>query len=156
MSISDRKIVEIIKKYRHEPTPLLSVLKEVQNVKGYLAEDDLRAVARELDLPSSKVYGVASFYSLFHLEPKGKYVIRVCESAPCHVKGARDILQILKEELGIEVGETTSDGMFSLELSSCLGLCGVAPAMLINDEAYGNLDRDKVRQILARLRGGGE
>ncbi|MEC9488106.1 MAG: NADH-quinone oxidoreductase subunit NuoE [Halanaerobium sp.] len=156
MRVSDGKFVKIFRKYQGEPTPLLSVLKEVQNERGYLAEDDLRLVAKELEVPISKVYGVATFYSLFQLEPKGKYVIRICESAPCHVKGAVDVLEAIQEELNIHVGETTEDGLFSLELSSCLGLCGVAPAMLINQEAYGNLDRSRVRQILAQLRGGGE
>jgi NADH-quinone oxidoreductase subunit E len=98
----------------------------------------------------SKVYGVATFYTLLDTEEKGENIIRVCESAPCHIKKSTNILNELKEGLGIDVGETTDDEKFSLELSSCLGVCGVAPAIMINDTVYGNLNSEKLENILEK------
>ncbi len=132
--------------------PMLEVLKKVQLKTGYLSEEAITEVAKQTGEPVSKIYGVASFYTLFNVKPKGEYIIRLCESAPCYIKGAEDILDALKEELGIDVDQTTEDNKFTLEFSSCLGVCGVAPAMMINDIVYGNLTKEKVSAIIEEYR----
>jgi len=143
-----RQIDKVIDSYKNEPSPLLEILREVQHVYGYLSDDMLIAIAEKLGLPVSKVYGVATFYSLLSTRPKGRNVIRVCESAPCHVMGSETILQAVKDELNIDLGETTPDGLFTLESTSCLGICSVGPAMMVNDKLYGNLTRERVRMII--------
>jgi len=143
-------IKEIIVGYESEKTPLISILHRVQDKLGYLSEEVLKLVAKYLDLPLSKVYGVASFYTLLDTEEKGENIVRVCESAPCHVKGSMNVLAELKSELGIDIGETTKDNKFSLELTSCLGVCGVAPAIMVNDQVYGNLTAKKLEEILEK------
>jgi NADH-quinone oxidoreductase E subunit len=145
-------VEEIIGKYQGERTPLLCVLEEIQKKWGYLPKDILAYVAKRLEVPASTVYGVATFYSFLETKPVGKYVIRVCKSTPCHVRGAVSVLETLKKELGIREGETTKDGKFTLEVTSCLGVCGVAPAMMVNDVTYGNLNEERIREILALYR----
>ena len=147
-----RDIEEIIEKYKGEATPLLSILQEVQEKFHYLPRNVLGYIAKKMDIPSSTVYGVATFYSFLETNPVGEYVIRVCKSTPCHVQGAFNVLQVLKRELGLKEGETSKDGKFTLEVTSCLGVCGVAPAMMINDVTYGNLNDERVREILALYR----
>lgn len=145
---------EIIDKYERKPENILLILHEIQenNPRHYLAERDLKEVAKHLSLPESFVKGIASFYSMFSLNPRGKFIIRVCESPPCHLMGSNTILESLAEILNIGVGETTEDGAFTLELSSCLGVCGVAPVMMINEEVYGNLTPEKIKEIIAEKR----
>ena len=147
-----KEIDEIMEKYREEKTPLLSILQEIQEKWRYLPGDVLGYVSQKLDIPSSVVWGVATFYSFLETEPVGEYVVRVCRSAPCHVNGSLDVLKTLQKELGIKEGETSRDGRFTLETTSCLGVCGVAPAMMINDVTYGNLSEDRIREILALYR----
>jgi len=108
----------------------------------------MQAAAEHLGLPPSYVYGVATFYTMFSMEPRGRYVIRVCQSPPCHLMGSTDLSKELVKALGIGFGETTKDGLFTLEMSSCLGVCGVAPAMMINGEVFGNLTQARVYEIL--------
>ncbi|MGQ9621967.1 MAG: NADH-quinone oxidoreductase subunit NuoE [Candidatus Caldatribacteriaceae bacterium] len=145
-------VEEIIGRYQGERTPLLCVLEEVQKKWGYLPKDILAYVAKRLEIPASAVYGVATFYSFLEIKPVGKHVIRVCKSTPCHVRGAANVLETLRKELGIREGETTKDGKFTLEVTSCLGVCGVAPAMMVNDVTYGNLNEERIREILALYR----
>ena len=104
-----------------------------------------------MNIPLSRVYGVATFYSMFSVRPRGKYIIRICERLPCHIVGAREVIQAFEEALGIRVGETTENGKSTLEYTSCLGVCGVAPAVMINDRVYGNLTPAKVEEIPASL-----
>ncbi|MCX6091198.1 MAG: NADH-quinone oxidoreductase subunit NuoE [Candidatus Atribacteria bacterium] len=144
-----REVESIILANRDEKTPLLSVLQGISQVYGYLPRDVMEYVSRKLNIPSSKVFGVATFYSFFETRPVGKYMIRICQNAPCHVLGASNILRILKKELNIKEGETTKDGKFTLEVTSCLGVCGVAPAMMINETTYGNLNEERIREVLA-------
>ncbi|KXS41234.1 NADH dehydrogenase subunit E [Candidatus Frackibacter sp. WG12] len=146
----EASIKEITENFESETTPLISVLHKVQAKLGYLSEEVLELVAKYLDLPLSKVYGVATFYTLLDTEEKGENIIRVCESAPCHVKGSTNVLTEVKERLGIDIGETTEDNKFSLELTSCLGVCGVAPAIMINDRVYGNLTANKLETVLKK------
>jgi NADH:ubiquinone oxidoreductase subunit E len=148
--------VRILKRFEPKRENLISLLHALQrsNAENYLKEEDLKLAANYLSLPFSYVLSVATFYSMFSLKPRGKYVIRICESPPCQLVGAESIVDTVKEFLGINVGETTADGLFTLELSSCLGVCGVAPAMMINEEVYGNLTPEKVRSVLNDLRRG--
>ncbi|HIE53550.1 MAG TPA: NADH-quinone oxidoreductase subunit NuoE [Armatimonadetes bacterium] len=131
---------------------VLALLHQAQRESGfnYLSEDQLREIAARTGMTYSEVYGVATFYSLFSLQPRGRYVIRVCESGPCHLEGAASLLETLQQELNLGVGETTPDGKFTLETVSCLGFCDEAPVMMINEEVYGHLTKEKVREILAR------
>lgn len=152
MNLVYQDIEEIVARYQDERTPLLCILEEVQEKWGYLPRDVLGYIAKRLEIPSSTVYGVATFYAFLNTRPVGKYVIRVCKSTPCHVRGAVNVLETLKKELGIREGETTKDGKFTLEVTSCLGVCGVAPAMMVNDVTYGNLTEDRIREVLALYR----
>lgn len=129
---------------------LISVLHHIQDQEEfhYIPEEQIRKIADALHISPSEVYGVISFYSMFSAEPRGKYIVRVCSSAPCHIMGKDAVVDSVTEILGIEVGETTKDNLFTLELSSCLGLCDVAPTMMINDEIYSNLTRKKVHKII--------
>ena len=144
----------IFQKYENKPENILLILHDIQdeNPNKYLTEEDLKEVSERLNLPYSFVYGVASFYSMFSLKPRGKYIIRVCESPPCHLMGSENILNELKKILEIDIGETTRDNLFTLEISSCLGVCGVAPAIMINEEVYGNLTKEKIKEIIDNLR----
>ena len=147
---------KIIQQYDPSPENLLSILHDLQdaNQRHYLTELDLQAAAGYLRLPFSFVQGVATFYTMFSLTPRGKFIIRVCESPPCHLLGSTTIAQELMKLLGIQFGETTRDDFFTLEMSSCLGVCGVAPALMINDEVYGNLTPQRIREILEEKRRG--
>ena len=146
------RLDEIIEAQGHRPDRLIPILQEAQRAYGYLPEEAMRRIADALGMPVGKVFGVATFYSLFAIAPKGKHIVRVCESAPCHVRGAEDVFAALEEELGVAPGRTTADGFFTLEHTSCLGVCGVAPAMMIDDVVYGNLTPEKTREIIASYR----
>jgi NADH:ubiquinone oxidoreductase subunit E len=143
-----KRVAEIVKKHAGEPGPLMPVLQELSKEVAYLSPEVLTEVAKGLKLEPSKVYGVATFYTLFATTPKGKHIIRVCESAPCHVLKAQAVIKALEETLGIPVGGTTKDNEFTLELASCLGVCGVGPAMDIDGEVYGNLTPEQIPAII--------
>lgn len=140
--------------YVHQPGGLLKALHALQNSSpnNFLSPWDLQLVAEMFNVPLAKVWGTTTFYSLYSTTPRGRHIIRVCESAPCHVVGAMDILKALEGALGIEVGQTTRDGRFTLEVTSCLGVCGVAPAIMIGATVHGNLTRDKLNSILAEYK----
>lgn len=142
---------ESIKAFVGQPGGLLKALHALQNKNSsnFLSPRDIELASEMFKIPVAKVWGTASFYSLYATTPRGRHVIRVCESAPCHVVGAANILQTLKDTLGIKPGETTPDGRFTLELTSCLGVCGVAPAVMINDNVHGNLTTEAVSEVLA-------
>jgi NADH:ubiquinone oxidoreductase subunit F (NADH-binding)/NADH:ubiquinone oxidoreductase subunit E len=148
------RLQAVIARRRATPGNLLPVLQEAQEIMGYLPVPLLDAMAADLKVPGSDIFGTMSFYSMFTWKPKGKYVVRMCQSPPCHVNGAGNMLQALQEELGVQVGQTTADGWFTLELSACLGVCEVAPAMQINEVVHGNLTREKIRQVLSDYRAG--
>ncbi|MCX8058087.1 MAG: NAD(P)H-dependent oxidoreductase subunit E [Spirochaetes bacterium] len=143
-------ILNILQKYEKDKENILFALHDIQDSKKekYLSFEDLQEVAKYFNIPLSKVKGVVTFYSMFSLEKRGKYIIRVCESAPCHVRGTINVLKSFKKYLGIDIGETTSDGLFTLETTSCLGVCGVAPACMINETVYGNLEDNKIKEII--------
>ncbi len=150
----------MVGEYKERPGALIPVLHKVQNLFGYLPREVQIAVAEGLGLPLSEVYGVATFYSLFSLKPRGRYNIGVCLGTACYVKGAPEILATLKERLQVEPGETTEDGLFSLQVTRCIGACGLAPAMAVGEDVYGRLKPEMIPEILARYRalaeGGGE
>ncbi len=146
---------EIFDKYENASENLISILHDLQNRtdENYLSKEDLESAAAHLNLPFSYVHGVATFYTMYSLKPRGKNVIRICQSPPCQLMGASTITNELKELLGVDMGETTEDKLFTLEMTSCLGVCGVAPAMMINDEVYGNLTKEKIAEVIEDLRG---
>jgi NADH-quinone oxidoreductase E subunit len=143
-----KSLRQVIAEHNSDPGALLDILRDAQEIHGYLSAAVMEEIADELDIPVSRVYGVATFYTLLATKPKGEHIIRVCESPPCHIRGAVNILETLKEVLGVNPGETTEDKKFTLELTSCLGVCGVAPAMMIGDQVYGNLTPERVKEIL--------
>jgi len=127
---------------------LLVLLKRVQDEFGYLSQESMAEAAEFLNVPLSEVYGVATFYSLLSTRPQGRNVIRICQSLPCYLKHSLMIIKSVEDTLGIKPGETTPDGKFSLELTNCIGACDMAPAMLINHDVHGELDPEKIAQIL--------
>jgi NADH:ubiquinone oxidoreductase subunit E len=133
---------------------ILYILHELQdnNEQHYVSKEDLKLCADYLSVPYSFVHGVATFYTMFSLTPRGRNIIRLCESPPCHLMGSGSLLDYLKNKLKIDVGETTKDGVFTLELTSCLGVCGVAPALMMNDETIGKLTPEKVDAMLEERR----
>lgn len=155
----DSKLKEIIDKYKSDSESsgeiLIPILHEIQKFySNSIPKEVAKDVAEYLNIPDSQVSEVVTFYSMLSFKKRGKYVIRVCESLPCHVNGGREVVKALKEKLKIDFNETTSDGLFTLESSSCLGICGVAPAMMINDQAYGNLNKEKISEIIENLKAG--
>ncbi len=145
---------DILKKFEPNLSNILYIMHDLQdnNPERYLAKEDIRVCADYLNVPYSYVHSVASFYTMFSLKPRGRNIIRLCESPPCHLMGAHSLLDYLKAVLKVDVGGTTKDGMFTLELTSCLGVCGVAPAMMLNEEMFGNLTAEKVDSILEERR----
>ncbi|MCY6371454.1 NADH-quinone oxidoreductase subunit NuoE [Clostridium ganghwense] len=142
------KTQQIIEEHKEVKGALIPILHQIQELYGYLPEEALHLVSKELKISMSEIYGVATFYSLFTLEPKGKHVIRVCMGTACYVKGSQSIVEKLNSILGIEVGKTTKDGKFTLEAARCLGSCGLAPVMMIDDRVYGKVTPDDVIKIL--------
>ena len=131
---------------------LLNILHEVQDKEGYLSEKSLKEISREYDIPISKLYSVATFYTMLKIEKQGKYVIELCGSPSCVLNKSRDIEKFLEKELKIEAGETSKDKLFSVYKTSCIGCCDEAPAMLVNGEPYTKLTVKRVKKILGELR----
>lgn len=159
--VDREKVSALVKKAKSERLEerdvLINTLHKVQDYFGnYIPIEAAEVVAEELGIPKSKVYEVLTFYTMFSTKPRGKYVIRVCVNLPCHVTGGREIVQTLQETLGVRFGETTNDGLFTLEMTSCLGLCGVAPVIMINDQYYGDLTPKKLKELIDGLRIGGD
>jgi len=142
----------ILEKRAEDSGALIGVLQDTQNLFGYLPKEALHIIATSREIPLSHVYGVATFYSQFHLRPRGDKVIRICHGTACHVRGAPEVTHAVTEELGIKVGETTDDFEFTLESVACVGCCGLAPVMLVDDQTYGQLDAVTAGRIAATLR----
>lgn len=143
---------DVLEKYKNIPGSLIAVLQKVQELYGYLPQDALQHVAVELDIPPAKVFGVATFYTQFRFQPVGKYLILLCQGTACHVNSSLKIERAIHEELEIEDGQTTKDGLFTLKNVACLGCCSLSPVMMINEDTYGNLTPDKTKKILKDLR----
>ena len=144
----EAQLKAVIEKYSGHKGATIPVLHEAQNIYGYLPLEVQEMIADGLNVPLAEVYGIVTFYAQFSLNPKGKYQIGVCLGTACYVKGAGDILEKFKERLGIDVGECTPDGKFSLDATRCIGACGLAPVLSVNDEVYGKLTVDDVDRIL--------
>jgi NADH-quinone oxidoreductase subunit E len=143
------RVVEVVDDLKSRNASLIQILHVVQGVYGYLPLDIQQVVAERLDLPLSEVYGVTTFYSYFSTQPRGEYTISVCLGTACYVRGAMDNLKRLSQMLGVEPGETTKDRKFSLQVMRCIGACGLAPAMMINDKVIRQVSPDKLNRILA-------
>ncbi len=137
---------------RKQHGALIPLLQSAQDSYGYIPEKAIHYIGEVVNIPASDIYGVITFYAQFRLKPLGKNVIRICEGTACHVNGAKNILKVLQNELGISVGETTEDGNFTLQSVACLGCCSLAPVIMINEETYGNLDNDKTKKVLKKYR----
>jgi NADH:ubiquinone oxidoreductase subunit E len=148
------KISELIKRYSSRDWALIPLLQAIQAEVGYIPKEYVRIIAGGLGLFPAQVQGVISFYAQFYTEPKGKYLVRVCKGTSCHVRGGRQVLQAVQEELGIAEGETTEDYMFSLETVACLGTCFLSPAMMVGKDYYGLLTQRRVPSILKNYRKG--
>jgi len=149
--IENENYSDLITKYPAERSSLIPILQEIQAKEGYLPTEGIFQVGKYLRLPSSKIFGVATFYNQFKLIKPGLHVIQICRGTACHVNGSGNLLEILCTELGIEPGETTPDGLFSLETVACLGACSMAPVMTIDGEFFGRLDRKKIQKILDKF-----
>ena len=142
------EVKDISKRFKEMKGGLIPALHEVQKLFGYLPEGALQIVSEELNVPMSEIYGVSTFYSQFTLEPKGENIIKVCLGTACYVKGAQDILERFASVLEVEVGKTTKDGKFTVEAARCLGACGLAPVLMVDDKVYGRLIPDDVIRII--------
>lgn len=140
----------VIERYGADPEALVEILRSLSEQLGYLSQDDLVAVAKVLKLPYSRVYGVATFYSMIETSPVGTHTLLMCEDAPCHLAGGADLRRALERRLGISFGETTADGRWSLRTVSCLGRCDLAPVVMIDGQWYGHLTVERLEAILAR------
>lgn len=146
------KIEEMVKEqadiHGRERNSLMAILQHVVQKERYLSEEAMTAIAKELDISTADVYGTASFYTFLDTKPRGKNIIRVCKTITCHMKGKDEIIATLEEMLSVKLGETTSDGRFSLLQANCLGWCHKGPVMLINDEIYPEVTPEKVSEII--------
>lgn len=156
MEAKERKVLdEILKSHDYSQTAVIAIMQDIQKVYRYLPEDALCYIAKKLDLSEAKVYGVATFYENFSLEPKGKYVIKICDGTACHVRKSTAILDEIRSLLGVtEAKPTTDDMMFTVETVSCLGACGLAPVCTVNDEVYPAMTPEKARELIQELREG--
>lgn len=142
------KIEQIINEYKDKEGSLIQILHLAQGIYGYLPLELQKFIADKLNKPLSEIYGVVTFYSYFSVKPKSKYTIRVCLGTACYVRGSKKIIDKLQELLGIGIGEITPDGKFSLEVTRCIGACGLAPVMTINDKVYKQVNPDKLKVLL--------
>lgn len=131
---------------------LITILQKTQDVYGYLPKEAIEYISQRTGIAESEIMGVATFYTQFRLTPVGKYLIMLCQGTACHVNSSELILQTIKDELGIDDGETTEDGLFSLKCVACLGCCSLSPVMMINEDTYGSLTPEKTKKILKELR----
>lgn len=148
----EARLKEVIAKHKGEQGAMMPVMQEAQEIYGYLPIEVQKMIADGMGTSLEEVYGIASFYSQFSLNPKGKIAIAVCLGTACYVKGAGDIIERISQKIGIKPGETSPDGVYSLEATRCIGACGLAPVMTINDEVYGRLKKEDVDGILEKYK----
>jgi len=148
-----RQLDAVIAQNKDLPGPIIQTLHGAQKIFGYLPRNVLEYVAKKLGRPVSEVYGVATFYHLFHLKPKGEFQFKVCLGTACYIRGGQKIVDQLKAELGVGLGDVSEDHMFSVEAVRCIGACGLAPAMMVNDKVYDRLiSPAKVRAVISEYR----
>jgi NADP-reducing hydrogenase subunit HndA len=146
------KVVKIGDKYSNQKESVISCLHEIQDLYGYIPDSVQKYISDKLKVPLSEIYGIITFYSRFSLLPKGKYNIQVCMGTACYVKGSEEIINEFKDILKISEGQTTEDGMFSIEAVRCIGACGLAPAIVVNEEVYGKVKKDMVKGIVEKYK----
>jgi len=147
------ELEDILRRYEHPGRDtLIPILQDVQEAEGFLSRDSIRAISDVLKLPMSKIYGVATFYNQFRFQPNGKFHVQVCRGTACHVKGSLQILEAVQRELGVKPGETTRDGMFSLEVVACIGACGLAPVIAINGEFFAKMTPERIHEVIESCR----
>jgi NADH-quinone oxidoreductase E subunit len=139
--------IDLIRK-RKQSGSLIPLLQSAQDSYGYIPEKIIYYISELVNIPAADIYGVITFYSQFRLQPLGENIIRICEGTACHVNGAKSILSVIKDEIGIDVDETTEDGKYSLQSVACLGCCSLAPVIMINDDTFGNLTADSLKKVL--------
>ncbi|NLI43710.1 MAG: NADH-quinone oxidoreductase subunit NuoE [Synergistaceae bacterium] len=149
---NEQVLQNIIESFRGKKGITISLLSKIQDTFGYLPQKAMSKVARELDISEASLYGVATFYAMFRFNPPGKYTIKLCRGTACHVQGSLLIAQEVVRHLGISEGDTTDDGLFTLQPVACLGCCGLAPVMMVEDKVYGRLTPDKAIQVLENYR----
>lgn len=155
--IVSKETKDILAKYpAGERHMLIPVLQEFQETCGYLSRENMIAVSAHLNVPVSKIYGVATFYNQFSFLPKGKNHILLCRGTACHVKGSKDVLERLESVLGIKAGETSKDGQFSIEVVACIGACGLAPVVSVNGEFHAKMTPDSIEKLIAQYKNGGK
>jgi len=142
-------IQALVDKKGHKKAELIPILHEINAELGYISDEAIKALNEQMKIPTSHIYSVVTFFRMLSNEPRGRHVIQFCESAPCHVAGGRLVLQKLQEELGLTQGETSQDDKWTLITTSCLGICGVGPVMIIDHDIYGNVTPDQVPDILS-------
>ncbi|MFH0880066.1 MAG: NAD(P)H-dependent oxidoreductase subunit E [Lentisphaerota bacterium] len=147
-----RRLDEVLEEYKEKPGGLIPALQIAQGLFGYLPEKVVKRVSDRLNKPYSEVAGVITFYSFFSTRPRGKHMVRVCLGTACYVRGGKQVLDAFKKELAIEVGETTADRLFSLDVARCFGACGLAPAITIDDVVHQRVKPTKVRELLSKFR----
>ena len=148
----EERLMAVNAEHKGQEGAAIPVLHEAQNIYGYLPIEVQEMIAEGLDVPLAEIYGIVTFYTQFTVNPKGKYKIGICLGTACYVKGSGDILEKVKEVLGIDVGECTPDGLFSIDATRCIGACGLAPVMTVNDDVYGRLVVDDVEDIIKKYR----
>jgi len=147
------QLKQVIKEKKDVTNPLIEILHKAQDIFGYLPAEVQQFIADEMEIPVGQVFGVVTFYNHFSMKPRGKHVINVCTGTACFVKGAPKILQMLTDDLGIKIGNTTKDGLFTLSAVRCVGACSLAPVFVIDEEAYGRIDtREKLKDVLDKYR----
>ena len=146
----EKQLHEVIEASKHDKSLIISVMQKAQDIYGYLPIEVQEMISEGMDVPMEKIFGIATFYAQFSLYPKGKYKIGVCLGTACYVKGSGDIYERLQQRLGIEGGQCTADGKFSLEACRCIGACGLAPVLTVNEDVYGKITADDVDDILAK------
>ena len=147
-----KEAIDLVKgicaRYKDEPSPLMLILSDVQKEYGYIPLEVQEIISKEINIPVSEIYGVVTFYNFFSLNPKGKYNIQVCMGTACYVKGSQNIIDKFEQVLGIKPGQTTKDGLFTLDALRCIGACGIAPAVSINGKVYPKMTVDKVAAVI--------
>lgn len=151
MKVDLRQTEEIIEKYRDKKGSLIPLLQAIEASYGYVPKESIGLVSKELSIFPVEIYGIVTFYAQFHLTRRGRHTIKVCQGTACHVMGGKDILDYLSDNLEIKEGETTKDGMFSLERVACLGACALSPVMMIDKIYYGKMTSQKAKALLARM-----
>ncbi len=151
-AVAKKTINEIIDRYQNEETPLMLILSDIQKEYGYIPLEVQELVSERTGIPVAEIYGVVSFYSYFSLKPKGKYVIGVCLGTACYVKGSQQVIDKFSEILNIKPGETTEDGLFTLDALRCIGACGIAPAVSISGKVYSKVSVNQVQDIINSYR----